>query len=117
MKVDSKLITQLRTRTGAGILACRKSLEESGGDINKAVEILRKQGVAKAAKKANRTTKEGAVMIKISPDRQKGSLVAINCETDFVAKNETFLSLIKELVEKKLAGADVVKEFNVIDEN
>jgi len=96
-KVDMKLVKQLREMTGAGMLDCKKALEEAGGDIEKAKEILRKKGLAKAAKKASRETKEGLVVA--VGDNKKGVLLEVNCETDFVARNELFQNYVKQIAE------------------
>jgi len=90
-------VKQLRKSTGAGFKDCNSALEESGGDLNKAVEILRIKGVSKASKKMSRTANEGVVAI--SGDENKLSLIEVNCETDFVAKNEDFINFVKELSE------------------
>jgi elongation factor Ts len=89
-QVTSALIKELRESTGAGLMDCKKALKEVDGDIEKATEFLRKKGLAKAAKKAGRAATEGAVLSYIHPNNRVGVLVEINCETDFVAKNEGF---------------------------
>jgi len=91
------MIKELREKTGAGIVDCKKALQEAGGDVEKAVEILRKKGAAKAAKKAERATAEGAVFSYIHAGGKVGALVELNCETDFVARNETFKELGHEI--------------------
>ena len=96
-KVSTEQIKQLREMTGAGIVDCKKALEEAGGDINKAVEILRRKGIAKAEKKASRETTEGAVFSYIHGGGRVGVLVELNCETDFVARNELFQELGREI--------------------
>lgn len=85
-----ELIKQLRERTGAGMVDCKQALDESGNDLEKAVEILRKKGIAKAAKREGRETKEGIVKIAVSADNRQGLLVEFNAETDFVVRNEQF---------------------------
>jgi len=90
----------------------KKALEEAGGDIEKALEVLRKSGVLKAAKKSDRETSEGLVDIKISEDHKKGSIIQINCETDFVAKNENFINFVSNLSEKNLESGDAENGFN-----
>lgn len=87
-KIDIALIQQLRERTGLGMLDCKKALEETGGDIEKAVELLRKKGAAVAAKRLDKTTAEGYVHAYIHPGSQIGVLIEVNCETDFVARTE-----------------------------
>jgi len=94
---DLEKVKQLRKSTGAGFKDCNGALKESNGDLNKAAEILRVKGIAKASKKMSRDAKEG--VIAVSGDRNKSSLIEINCETDFVAKNEDFIKFVKELSE------------------
>ena len=88
-----KKIKKLRQSTGAGFKDCNAALKESGGDLDKAAEILRVKGIAKASKKMSRDAKEGVIVV--SGDTNKTSLIEINCETDFVAKNEDFIYLQK----------------------
>ena len=94
---DIEKVKQLRKSTGAGFKDCNAALKESNGDLDKAAEILRVKGIAKASKKMSRSATEGVVAI--SGDEKKMSLLEINCETDFVAKNEDFISFVKELSE------------------
>ena len=94
---DIEKIKQLRQSTGAGFKDCNSSLKESGGDIDKAMEILRIKGIAKASTKMSRDAKEGVILL--SGDDNKSSLLEVNCETDFVAKNENFIQFVKELSE------------------
>jgi elongation factor Ts len=96
-KKEIELIQELRERTGAGMLDCRKALQESGGDIEAAVEILRKKGASIAAKRAGRETSEGIVEAYIHPGNRVGVLLEMNCETDFVARTEEFKNLAKDL--------------------
>ncbi|MFU2157643.1 MULTISPECIES: translation elongation factor Ts [Caldisericum] len=91
------LIKELRARTGAGISDCKKALEEANGDIEKAIDILREKGIAKAVKKAGRVTNEGVVAAYIHPGSQLGVLVEVNCETDFVARTDEFKKLADEI--------------------
>lgn len=97
MEIDAKLVKELRDKTGAGVLNCKKALEKSDGDINKAIDYLREQGMAQAAKKASRITKEGIIYSYIHPGEKLGVLVEVNCETDFVARTEDFKSLVKDI--------------------
>ena len=92
---DLEKIKQLRLSTGAGFKDCGSALKESGGDLDKAVEILRVKGISKASKKMSRDAKEGVVAV--SGDDKKISLIEVNCETDFVAKNDDFINFVKEL--------------------
>ena len=94
---DIEKIKQLRQSTGAGFKDCNLALKESNGDLNKAAEILRVKGIAKASKKMSREAKEGVIVI--SGDTKKTSIIEVNCETDFVAKNDDFISFVKELAE------------------
>ena len=90
-------VKQLRQSTGAGFKDCNAAIQESGGDLDKAVEILRIKGISKASKKMSRNAKEGVVAV--SGDEKKISLIEVNCETDFVAKNDDFINFVKELSE------------------
>ena len=94
---DIEKIKQLRQSTGAGFKDCNAAIQESGGDLDKAVEILRIKGISKASKKMSREAKEG--VIAVSGDEEKISLIEVNCETDFVAKNDHFINFVKELAE------------------
>lgn len=89
-QVSAALIKELRESTGAGLMDCKKALQEVDGDLDKATEYLRKNGLAKAAKKAGRAATEGAVVSYIHPNNRVGVLLEVNCETDFVGKNEAF---------------------------
>lgn len=94
---DIEKIKQLRQSTGAGFKDCNSAIQESGGDLDKAIEILRIKGISKASKKMSREAKEG--VIAVSGDEEKISLIEVNCETDFVAKNDNFINFVKELSE------------------
>ena len=91
-------IKKLRFKTSAGVMECKEALKESGGDIEKAVEILRKKGIAKAAKKASRIAGQGVIETYVHMGNRIGVLVELNCETDFVARNHDFRKVAKELV-------------------
>ena len=95
--VDPKLVKQLREKTNAGMMDCKHALAEAGGDLDKAETILRKKGIATASKKASRVTKEGIVAAYIHMQGKIGVLVEVNCETDFVAKNENFREFVKDI--------------------
>ncbi|HEY57860.1 MAG TPA: translation elongation factor Ts [Anaerolineae bacterium] len=97
MSVSMELIKQLRAETGAGIMDCRKALEEANGDLGKAKEILRQKGLAKAAKRAERQASEGVIELYSHGNGRVGVMVELNCETDFVAKAEKFRHLAHEL--------------------
>ena len=92
---DIEKVKQLRKSTGAGFKDCNAALKESSGDLDKAAEILRVKGIAKASKKMSRSATEGVIVV--SGDENKMSLIEVNCETDFVAKNEDFINFVKEL--------------------
>lgn len=94
---DTSSIMKLREQTGAGILECRNALDEVKGDFEKALEIIKKKGIAKAAKKEQRVTAEGRIGTYIHTNGKLGVMVELNCETDFVAKNEVFQQLLKDI--------------------
>lgn len=96
-------VNKLRQATGAGMMDCKAALIEAEGDFDKAIEVLRKKGQKVAAKRADRDSSEGAVIAKVNADNTKGAIVSLNCETDFVAKNEAFVVLAKDLAELALS--------------
>ncbi len=96
-EVNPTLVKQLRDKTNAGMMDCKKALVESDGDLNKAEDILRKKGIAGASKKASRTAKEGVIASYIHLQGKVGVLVEVNCETDFVAKNDNFRDFVKDI--------------------
>jgi elongation factor Ts len=96
-EVNPTLVKQLRDKTNAGMMDCKRALVESDGDLSKAEDILRKKGIASASKKASRSTKEGIVASYIHLHGKVGVLVEINCETDFVAKNDNFRDFVKDI--------------------
>ncbi|MBV6420757.1 MAG: Elongation factor Ts [Ignavibacteriaceae bacterium] len=95
MAITAAQVNDLRQRTGAGMMDCKRALEEANGDIQKAIEILRKKGASVAAKRAEKSANEGLVVIKVSDDKKSATILEINCETDFVAKSEDFVNLAK----------------------
>lgn len=97
MEISSGLVKELREKTGAGMMDCKKALVETQGDFEKAVEFLRKKGLSAAAKKAGRAAKEGAVASYIHGGGKIGVLVEVNCETDFVARNEQFQNFVRDI--------------------
>ncbi|MBP8933108.1 MAG: translation elongation factor Ts [Candidatus Atribacteria bacterium] len=97
MSYDAKVIYELRKISGAGVMECKKALEESQGDLEKACELLRKKGIEMAAKKQSRSTEQGLIGSYVHTDGKIGVLVEVNCETDFVARTEEFNTLVKEL--------------------
>jgi elongation factor Ts len=96
-EISAKQVAELRARTGAGMMDCKKALEETGGDMEKAVDALRQKGVAKADKRAGREASQGVIAAYVHHDGRVGVLVELNCETDFVARTEDFRTLAKEL--------------------
>ena len=105
--ISKEDVLNLREKTGAGLIDCKRALVDSGGDMEEAISILRKKGVASAAKKAGRDAGEGIISQSISDDRKKGVLVEVNCETDFVAKNEDFISFSLEVAAELLSDPRV----------
>ncbi len=106
MQISAKDVKELREMTGAGMMDCKKALVESDGELEKAVAYLRKQGLSKAAKKADRSANEGLIYSYIHPGSKLGVLLEINCETDFVARTQDFQNLAKDsdkIVEGKLS--------------
>lgn len=106
-------VNKLRQQTGAGMMDCRKALVESDGDFEKAVDYLRKKGQKVAALRSDRETKEGVIIAKTTADAKSGVIVALGCETDFVAKNEDFIKFAQSIVDLALAsGVKTVEELN-----
>lgn len=103
--IPAKLVKQLRDRTGAGMMECKKALEEAAGDLDKAEVVLRKRGIAAASKKSSRATRQGVVTAYIHPGSQLGVLIEVNCESDFVARTDDFQALVKDLA-MQVAAAD-----------
>jgi elongation factor Ts len=97
MEVSASTVKELRERTGAGMMDCKKALAETGGDLQKAVDFLRQKGLAAAAKKADRAATDGAIGAYVHPGAKIGVLVEINCETDFVARTAEFQTLVKDI--------------------
>src|SRR5918996_5293869 len=90
MEISSVTVKELRERTGAGMMECKKALVETGGDIEKAIDLMRKSGIAKAAKKAGRIAAEGVIVLARDPQGPRTAMVEVNCETDFVTKADDF---------------------------
>ncbi len=107
--IDAQLVKTLREKTNAGLMECKRALAETNGDLEAAVDVLRKKGAAGAAKKADREAKEGVIAQAIAPGAKIGVIVEVNCETDFVAKNDQFRSFTEELAKRIAAepGADL----------
>ncbi len=115
-KISTKDISELRNRTGAGIGDCKGALEEAQGDMEKAAELLRKRGIAKAEKRAGRGASQGLVVIEMAADGKSGGMVELNCETDFVAKTDDFINLAKDLAKHVAANAPVSVNAGSIDD-
>lgn len=113
MKITAQQVNELRKLTGAGMMDCKKALVESEGDMEKAIDILRKKGQKVAAKRADREASEGVILAKTSNDKTYAAAVMINCETDFVAKNQDFIQFVDNVlnlaVEHKVASSDELK--------
>lgn len=109
MNITAAMVKDLRTKTGAGMMDCKKALVEAEGDMEKAVDILREKGLSQAAKKASRVAAEGTVVFAMSADKKVGALLEVNCETDFVGSNEDFRNLASAIAEQiiKVNPADV----------
>jgi elongation factor Ts len=103
-QISAKDVKNLRDTTGVGMMECKKALEETGGDMQKAIEYLRKKGAAMAAKRADREASEGMICIKLSDDQKTGVILELNCETDFVARGEVFTGFASELAGLALAN-------------
>ena len=110
--ISMDAVKELRERTGAGMMDCKKALEESAGDVDKAVALLRERGVAQAARKAGREAREGLVSAYIHPGGRLGVLIEVNCETDFVAQTEDFQKLVRDLA---MQVAGLAPEFTTIE--
>ena len=100
MEITASMVKDLRELTGAGMMDCKKALSESGGDVDKAVDVLRTKGLADLAKKAGRATNEGIVAAYVSSNAELGAMVEVNCETDFVARNAEFQTFVSALAEQ-----------------
>jgi elongation factor Ts len=105
MEISAQLVKQLRERTGAGMMECKKALVEAKGELSEAEVVLRKQGIASAGKKSSRSTKQGVIGSYIHPGAQLGVLIEVNCESDFVARTDDFQELVKDLA-MQVAAAD-----------
>lgn len=113
MEISAAMVKELRESTGAGMMDCKKALQETGGDLQKAIDVLREKGLGKAAKKADRLASEGLVSVEVSSDGKVATISEINSETDFVAKNATFVSLVKDVtVHVQNRGLNSVEELN-----
>jgi elongation factor Ts len=108
MAISATVVKELREKTGVGMMDCKRALEEAGGDVEKAVELLRKKGLAAMAKRAGRATSEGVIASYIHPGERLGVLVEVNCETDFVARTPDFRAFVKELCMQVAAANPLV---------
>jgi elongation factor Ts len=111
-EISAAAVKELRERTGAGMMECKRALEESNGDVDKAIQILRERGAATAAKKAGRDAREGAIASYIHAGGRLGVLIEVNTETDFVARNEDFQRLVQQLA---MQVAGLAPEYVTID--
>lgn len=105
MQITASMVKELRERTGAGMMECKKALAEAGGDMEAAIEQMRKSGAAKAVKKAGRVAAEGQVMVAASEDGRRAAIVEVNCETDFVAKDDNFQGFVRLVADTLVAQA------------
>lgn len=105
MSITATMVKALRDRTGAGMMECKKALTENDGDIEASIEWMRKNGMAKAEKKAGRTAAEGLIGIAINDEKTTAALIEVNCETDFVAKNDDFVKFVDDLAQLALANS------------
>lgn len=104
VKISASDIQKLREMTGAGMMDCKKALQEAEGDFDAAVDVLRKKGIAKAAKREDREAREGVVIAQTNADQTRGIIVALQCETDFVARNDGFIALTQKMADIALAN-------------
>ena len=120
MAITASEVNKLRQQTGAGMMDCKKALEESNGDFEKAIDFLRKKGQKVAANRADRDAKEGLVLAKTTADNKRGALLVVNCETDFVAKNDDFgvfaNTVLTTAIEKNPADIDALKALSYNNE-
>lgn len=115
MQITASMVKELRDRTGAGMMDCKKALTETGGDVDKALEYLRKAGIAKAEKKTERQVKDGAVYAYIHHGNKLGALVEVNCETDFVAQTPNFMEFTKNIAMQVAASSPLVVKREDLD--
>src|SRR5580765_6402379 len=110
MAISAADVKKLRDQTGAGMMDCKAALEEANGDFDEATTVLRKRGLASAAKKAGRATSEGLVGHALSADRSTGTLVEVNCESDFVARTDDFKNLVADVLSAIEKAADAATD-------
>ncbi|MEK0431526.1 MAG: hypothetical protein RL139_1330 [Gemmatimonadota bacterium] len=107
MSITAKDVAELRARTGAGMMDCKKALEETAGNMDAAVDLLRKKGIAKAEKRADRAASEGQIVIEVSADGKTAAMIELNCETDFVGRNDEFVALAQQMAKHVAQDAAV----------
>jgi len=107
MSITAKDVADLRARTGAGMMDCKKALEETAGNMDAAIDLLRKKGIAKAEKRADRAASEGQIVIELAADGTMGAMIELNCETDFVGRNDEFVALAKQVAQHVAQDAAV----------
>ena len=118
MNITASQVNELRQMTGAGMMDCKKALVETDGDIQAAIDILRKKGMAKAAKRADRNASEGCVLSKSTEDHKYAAVIMVNCETDFVANNADFVKFTKDVLDKAVANRiKTIDELKTMDVN
>ncbi len=110
MEITAQLVKQLRDKTGAGMMDCKKALIENNGNLESSEEYLRKKGLMDAAKKSSRTAADGLVSVIISDDKKSGAVVEVNSETDFIARNDKFQNLVREIAKVALKNENVINE-------
>jgi len=116
MSISASLVNDLRNKTGAGMMDCKKALEQTGGDIEKAIDYLRKRGVQQAEKKVGRSANQGIIQSYIHPGSRLGVLVEINCETDFVARTNDFQEFAKDVAMQIAAANPLVVDRSELDQ-
>lgn len=108
MGISASQVKELREKTGAGVMECKKALTEADGDVTKAIDILRKKGIAAAQKRLRKTTSEGGIEAYVHPGNRLGVLVEVSCETDFAAKTEEFRNFVKDIAMQVAAASPIV---------
>ncbi len=117
MEITASMVKELREKTGAGMMDCKRALQETEGDLEQAVQYLRKKGIASAAKKAGRETRQGLVEAYIHPGSQVGVLVEVNCETDFVARTDEFKTFVRDVAMHIAASNPLVVQAEDLDDS
>lgn len=117
MTISAQTVKELRNKTGAGMMDCKKALGETDGDIDKAITYLREKGISKAAKRAGRATSEGVIYSYIHPGSKLGVLIEIGCETDFVARNDDFQAFAKDVAMQVAAASPITIKREDIDQD